>query len=144
MMPTKPKTVDYQEVERLAGLGLSQSQIGAALNPPLSRSSVQRRLGSTSSEPDEAFEAAFRRGQARMVEMASNVVYEAIRGGDLEAAKWYLRNNPGAGFHEKFSERALSPPRSNDSEVPSINIIFANSENSIQTRIVDGKIIESE
>lgn len=87
-----PIIFDYSEVERLAGLGISQAKIALALG--CSERTINNRLNN-----DDEFAAAYARGRAmREVEVADKLA-ENCNNGDTSAIKFWLQSV--AGWRER-------------------------------------------
>lgn len=80
----KKKEFDLDEVERLAGLGLTEEQIGLALG--VSRATVQRNRAE-----DEAFEAAYKKGKGQGVAHVTNKLRELIDNGNPTSILFFLK-----------------------------------------------------
>lgn len=78
-------------VRRLAGLGLSNSDIAISLG--CSRSTYQRRL-----RDDPDFLHAVDLGHSDLIIELSNLVLTRARGGDVQAAMWLLERKGGPGW----------------------------------------------
>lgn len=115
-MPVKAREVNLNEVTRLAGLGLSQAQVGAALG--MSRSAVQARLGTGNGEVDEAFKSAYELGQATLAQEIGALLLGAARSGSVESMRFIAQSRlnwkPTAKLESEIMLEAS----------PSINIIL--------------------
>lgn len=86
------KEIDIAEVERLAGLGLSEEQI--ALSVGVCRDTITRRK-----REDPAFHAAIKRGKAKTATDIANALYNKAMTGDTTAIIWYEKTR--CGFSDK-------------------------------------------
>ena len=78
-----PLEFDYAEVERLAGLGMTQEKIAQALG--CCERTVSNRLNN-----DAAFAAAYARGRLSREEFVASRLQDRIEEGDTTAMKFYL------------------------------------------------------
>lgn len=83
---------DPVEVERLAGLGLTNEEIALALG--ISEATLYRRKVDT-----ESFERAMKRGKAKVKVDIGNRVYEKAMEGDSSMLKWFEQSR--FGYSEK-------------------------------------------
>lgn len=79
----KPLAFDYAEVERLAGLGLTQEKIAIALG--CSERTITNKLNN-----DANFAEAYARGKASREVFVASKLQERIEDGDTSAIKFYL------------------------------------------------------
>ncbi len=92
--PTKsPRTnrkldIDVAEVERLAGLGLTQEEIALSLGV------ADRTLYSRKVENAD-FADAIKRGKAQANGLVSNVLFELCKAGNVTAIIWYEKTRRG-------------------------------------------------
>lgn len=87
-----PIAFDYDKVERLAGLGLSQEKIAIALG--CSTRTINNRLND-----DAAFSDAYARGRASREVIVADKLAENCDNGDTSAIKFYLQ--AVAGWKER-------------------------------------------
>ena len=80
--------LDLAEVERLAGLGMSEEQIATALG--VSAATVDRRKRDT-----DGFEEALKRGRAAGIAHVTNKLRELIDGGNTTASIFFLKCRAG-------------------------------------------------
>ena len=78
------KQIDLKEVERLAGLGLTQEQIAISVGVS------PRTLESRKAESAE-FAAAIKKGQAAAVQEVSNALFQNAMGGNVTAQIFFLK-----------------------------------------------------
>lgn len=78
------KQIDLNEVERLAGLGLTMEQIAASLG--ISRTTLQTRKAES-----EQFAQAIQKGQASGIATIANALWENARGGNVTAQIFFLK-----------------------------------------------------
>lgn len=86
--------IDINEVERLAGLGLTQEEIALSLG--ISVSTLENRKRESG-----IFGDAIKRGQSKAKREVANAIYTRAIDGDLGAAIWYEKTR--SGFTEKTS-----------------------------------------
>ena len=85
----KPRiTIDIDEVERLAGQGLTQAEICLCLGVS------ERTLYNRKRESAE-FAEAMKRGKARAGSEVANKLYEMAKAGDLGAIVWWEKTRRG-------------------------------------------------
>lgn len=87
-MGRKKIPIDVAEVERLAGLGLTQREICAALN--ISQATLNRRQIDS-----EDFESAMERGKASTAKEVANFLFEACKRKNVAAIIWYEKTRRG-------------------------------------------------
>ena len=87
-MGRKRIDVDINEVERLAGLGLTQEEIALSLG--IARMTLESRK-----RENELFVEAIKRGKARANQQVANVLYEKATGGDMTAVIWWEKTRAG-------------------------------------------------
>lgn len=80
--------IDLAEVERLAGLGLTDDEIALSLG--ISRSTITRRK-----RDSDAFDAALKAGKAKAAVTVASKLMQLIDGGDLGAIVWYEKTRRG-------------------------------------------------
>jgi hypothetical protein len=97
-MGRKKIDIDIKEIERLAGLGLTEEEI--ALNLGVSVDTLGRRKKDTAD-----FAESIARGKARTKRNIGNKVYEKAMNGDSSMLKWFEQSR--FGYTEK-SEQATS------------------------------------
>ena len=102
MAARKLADIDLAEVERLAGLGLSDKQIAEMLG--IGRRSLYRRKAA-----DEAFEQALKKGKSKAIAQVSNWLYELCREKNLGAIVWYEKTRSGFSDHHTLSGDAENP-----------------------------------
>jgi DNA-binding XRE family transcriptional regulator len=78
------KQIDLKEVERLAGLGLTQEQIAISVGVS------PRTLESRKAESAE-FAAAIKKGQADAIQEVSNALFQNAKGGNVTAQIFFLK-----------------------------------------------------
>lgn len=105
--------IDLQRVRELSGMGLTQAQVASGLG--IGARTLSRRLAE-----DEEFAEAFEAGAAALTQEMANVLVEAARRGDIDAAKFILDRRCG---WKATTKQELSIA----SHQPSINIILTNS-----------------
>lgn len=85
----KPRVeIDMAEVERLAGLGLTQEEIATSLG-------FSERTFRNRKKDSAAFADAIKRGKASAAEEISNQLFEKAKTGDLGAIIWYEKTRCG-------------------------------------------------
>lgn len=87
-MGRKRIDIDIAEVERLAGLGLTQREICAALG--FSEDTLARRKESIA-----GFAGAMERGKASAAKEVSNALFEACKRKNVPAIIWYEKTRRG-------------------------------------------------
>jgi len=87
----KKKEFDLDEVERLAGLGLTEEQIGLALG--VSRATISR------NKADDTFDAALKRGRAAGIAHVTNKLRELVDNGNPTSTLFFLKCK--AGWNEQ-------------------------------------------
>ena len=87
-MGRKRIDIDVAEVERLAGLGLTQREICASLG--ISQATLNRRQ----SDSDD-FDSAMERGKASAAQEVSNALFEACKIKNVPAIIWYEKTRRG-------------------------------------------------
>ena len=97
-MGRKKIEIDLFEVERLAGLGLSEEQIGLALG--VSQSTITRRKLDT-----DDFGDAIKKGRAAGVQHVVNRLREAIDAGNITATLFFLKCRAGWTEQAALEER---------------------------------------
>lgn len=98
-----PIEIDLKKVTELSALGLTQSQISAAL--AVSQRTLSRRLAD-----DESFALAYALGQSKLVAEISNLIIEAARQGSLDAMKFILSRRCGWSNNAKLDATYASAP----------------------------------
>jgi hypothetical protein len=94
MAGRKPIVIDLDEVERLAGLGLSEAQICDCIG--ISNDTLTLRK-----KQYPQFTEALKRGKSRTLSQVSNWLYELCAEKNLGALIWYEKTR--AGFTEKLT-----------------------------------------
>jgi hypothetical protein len=94
MRGRKPIVIDLAEVERLAGLGLSEAQICNCIGIHVDTLAHRKRQSSIFSE-------ALKRGRDRALAQVSNWLYELCAEKNLGALIWYEKTR--GGFSEKLT-----------------------------------------
>lgn len=87
-MGRPPVEIDIAEVERLAGLGLTQEEIAESLG--FSERTLRRRKGVLSVLSD-----AMKRGRATAAKEVANALFQKAIGGDLGAIVWWEKTRRG-------------------------------------------------
>ena len=87
-MGRKKLQIDYSQVERLAGIGLSNSEIADAMG--FAEATLYRKK-----KDNESFESALKKGRAKAGADVANVVYEMAMAKNLSAAIWYEKTRRG-------------------------------------------------
>lgn len=95
-MGRKKIAIDLSELERLAGLGLTQDEICAQLG--FSVDTLENRVKESSD-----FSDAIKRGKAQAAETVSNKLMELCRRGNLGAIIWYEKTR--RGLSDRFEVR---------------------------------------
>lgn len=80
--------IDLQKVAELAAMGLSQAQVATGLG--IGHRTLSRRLAE-----DEEFSSAYEQGAAKLTVELSNILLQAARAGDTDAAKFILDRRCG-------------------------------------------------
>jgi hypothetical protein len=93
--------IDLAEVERLAGLGLSEKQICESLG--FSVRTIERR------KADENFRAALNKGKSRAIAKVANWLYELCAEKNLGAIVWYEKTRSGFSDHLTLSGDQENP-----------------------------------
>lgn len=97
------KQIDLKEVERLAGLGLTQEQIAVSLGIS------PRTLESRKAESAE-FAASIKKGQASAIAQVSNALWTNAMGGNVTAQIFFLKARAQwKDRHEDVGEDGDSP-----------------------------------
>lgn len=91
-MGRKRIEIDADEVERLAGLGLTQEEIALSLG--ISVGTLENRKRESG-----IFGDAIKRGQSKAKSDVANIIYTKAMDGDLGAAIWYEKTR--SGFTDK-------------------------------------------
>lgn len=86
--------VDLEEVERLAGLGLTNEEIALSLG--IGEATVYRKKNE-----DDSFDSAIKKGRIKVKREISNVLYDKAIGGDLGSIVWFDKTR--LGFSDKVS-----------------------------------------
>ena len=94
----KKKEFDLDEVERLASLGLSETQIGECLG--VSRSTISR-----NKVEDDTFNAALKRGRASGISTVANALHESALAGNTTAQIFYLKCRAGWNESAEIEKR---------------------------------------
>ena len=88
-MGRKEIEIDYSEVERMAGIGLTNAEIADALG--IGQSTLY-----TKKNNNRSFESALKKGRAKAAVDVANTVYElAVGQKNLTAAIWYEKTRRG-------------------------------------------------
>ena len=103
-----PLVILHNEIERLAGLGLTAAQIA-------DRVGVSRRTLFTRMESDSTLREAMDRGISAAVEMNATILREEALKGNLTAVIFYLKTR--GGYHVP-KEEAAPPPQVASSQRP--------------------------
>jgi transcriptional regulator with XRE-family HTH domain len=103
-MGRKRIEIDIREVERLAGLGLTQEEIALSLG--VSLATITRR-----SRDSDDFDEAIKRGSARALGEVANALFQRAIRGDISAAIWWEKTR--AGRSEKNVNQNLNVDISN-------------------------------
>lgn len=110
-MARKRIALDLAEVERLAGLGLTQGQIAASLG--ISEDTLGRR------KKDSAdFAAAIEKGAAFAASEIANVIYDAAKKGDMTAAIFYAKAR--MGWRDRDATLVVDGTLTNDPNVAAL------------------------
>jgi transposase len=98
-MANKPIEIDLNEVQRLAGLGLSQSEIAASLD--ISVDTLSRRK-----KEFAEFADALKRGKAKAKSEIANKLFTEAKNGNITAIIWIEKTR--FGFSEKLQIEDVS------------------------------------
>jgi predicted DNA-binding protein (UPF0251 family) len=90
--------INLEEVERLAGQGLTEEEIALALN--VSRATIQRRRADS-----EAFDAAIKKGRAKTANIVANALVGQCVAGNVAAIIWYEKTRRGITEHQELLKR---------------------------------------
>jgi len=80
--------IDFSEVERLSGIGLSNKEVANALG--IAEATLYRRK-----QDNESFESALKKGRAKAAADIANAVYENAMKGNITAQIWYEKTRRG-------------------------------------------------
>ena len=80
--------IDFSEVERLSGIGLSNKEVASALG--IAEATLYRRK-----QDNESFESALKKGRAKAAADIANAVYENAMKGNITAQIWYEKTRRG-------------------------------------------------
>lgn len=80
--------IDFSEVERLSGIGLSNKEVANALG--IAEATLYRRK-----QDNESFERALKKGRARASADVANALYENAMKGNITAQIWYEKTRRG-------------------------------------------------
>ena len=80
--------IDFSEVERLSGIGLSNKEVASALG--IAEATLYR-----SKQDNESFESALKKGRAKAAADIANAVYENAMKGNITAQIWYEKTRRG-------------------------------------------------
>jgi len=95
-MPRAKMKLDLKEIERLSSIGLSQRQVCDALG--ISQDTLTRRK-----QDDADIADALIRGKAKgIATVACSLFDQAVEGGSVQAASFYLKNR--AGWKDKIEQ----------------------------------------
>jgi predicted DNA-binding protein (UPF0251 family) len=83
-----PVEIDVAEVERLAGLGLTQEEIALSLG-------ISERTLRTRKKDSAVFADAMKKGRTNAAKEVANALYQKAVGGDLGAIIWYEKTRRG-------------------------------------------------
>lgn len=87
--------IDIAEVERLAGLGLTQEEIAESLG--ISERTLRRRKGDMS-----ILSAAIKRGKTAAGREVANALYQKAISGDVGAIVWWEKTRRGMSDKQKI------------------------------------------
>jgi DNA invertase Pin-like site-specific DNA recombinase len=90
--------IDFEEVERLAGQGLTNNEIAYALR--IAPSTLYERQKESSE-----FSEAIKRGRAQGAREVSNALMEQCRQGNTAAIIWYEKTRRGLSEHSELVKR---------------------------------------
>jgi hypothetical protein len=109
---TKPKIqIDIAEVERLAGLGLTNAEICLSLG--ISETTLYTRKRDSAEFAD-----AIKRGQAKAAADVANALYLKATGGDLGAIVWYEKTRGGRSDKQQIEHSgSIDVTRLSDEEL---------------------------
>lgn len=96
------KDIPVKDVERLAGLGLTEEQIAHCVG--VSLSTLKRQKAN-----DELLQASIKRGRSKAVSDVSNALFQAAISGNVTAMIFYLKNR----YHDAWSDRQ-EPPKQDE------------------------------
>lgn len=91
----QPIEIDLKQVEAYASRGLSQAQIADALG--IGERTIRRRKAG-----DETFLAAFKKGKAKGIAVATSKLFELVQAGNLGAICFFLKCQGGPDWKEKI------------------------------------------
>ena len=80
--------IDFSEVERFSGIGLSNKEVASALG--IAEATLYRRK-----QDNESFESALKKGRAKAAADIANAVYENAMKGNITAQIWYEKTRRG-------------------------------------------------
>jgi len=109
---------EYKQIQKYSGNGLSLVQIGHMLDPPVSESTISRRMND-----DERFEHAIKKGRSKSVQMVANKVFENAMDGKETSAIFFLKTR--------------DPERWNDRQNTEVNINLGEILDQAKGRIID-------
>lgn len=110
---TKPKIqIDMAEVERLAGLGLTQEEIACSLG--IAASTFYNHKAESGEIGD-----AIKRGKASAAQEVSNQLFQRCKNGDLGAIIWYEKTR--RGLSDKVSVKIEDVDRAIETELARIS-----------------------
>jgi len=100
-MPRPKIELDINEIETLAGQGLTQREICYCLG--ISQDTLNRRKKSSD------FAEAIARGQARSHQRVANALFEKAIAGDLGAIIWYEKTRCGLTDRQNITHQVEAP-----------------------------------
>lgn len=110
-------------------LGMGQREAAALCG--MSRSSFQRLIGNTSSEPHQGFSDAIEAGRSDLYsELAQVLIEDATINKNPDSCKFLLKGI--FATHERYSEKAQTPAETNTPS-PTINIMLTGAASDINT-----------
>lgn len=97
-MGRKRIEINLEEVERLAGLGLTEEEIALSLG--VSTDTLARRKQGIA-----AFAEAIKRGKAKAGGEVANALFQQALAGNVAAAIWYEKTRRGITEHQELLKR---------------------------------------
>ena len=127
--------IPIAEVERMAALGMNQTQIARALG--ISPDTLERRKADT-----EAVRAALDRGRACGIDLVAGALFESAVAGNVRAQIFYLKAN--AGWSETRHRPHSEPPFGQPKDEAQGTVFKAREElaEGLKRLIADGKEFE--